>query len=42
MAEEPAGIEKSTSLLRPYPLDLLKERGRLEDYDTDYKEILGI
>ena len=42
IAEEPADIEKSTSLLRPYPLDLLKERGRLEDYDTDYKEILGI
>ena len=42
MVKEPADTEKWTSLLRPYPLDLLKERGRLEDYDTDYKKILGI
>lgn len=42
MAEQPVGFEKWTALLRPYPLDLLKERGRLEDYDTNYKEILGI
>lgn len=42
MAEQPLGVEKWATLLRPYPLDLLKERGRLEDYDTNYKEILDI
>jgi len=42
MVEQPVDLEKWTSLLRPYPLDLLKERGLFEDCDTNYKEILGI
>lgn len=41
MSEKPVGVEEA-GLMRPLPLDLLKERGRLEDYDKDYKKNLGI
>jgi benzylsuccinate CoA-transferase BbsF subunit len=40
VAEEPRNVVEKAALLRPYSLELLKERGKIEDYDTDYKKIL--
>ena len=42
LSQQPLGIEEQAALLRPYPLNWLKERGRIEDYDGNYKELLGI
>lgn len=42
LSEQPLGLEEETAPVRPYPLDFLKQRGRIEDYDREYKQILGL